>query len=195
MKLREALARIEPQVGMEGISAAVEMTSQLSAFGIYNDPFTTVITGGSELFETGEIIVGDLDDRGNLKVPIFTKFFRRSDVPKDCSICLESYSEIHSGSGSEWREACEDYKGSWMSQMSSFPSKESLQCDQHQDVDACKTCFARHLESQLEHHGSSARGRLTCPLCNRALSDDEIHCLASPETLQRYVDASPSSFL
>jgi hypothetical protein len=51
----------------------------------------------------------------------------------------------------------------------------------------CKTCFMRHLESQLEQHGWNSRGRLTCPLCNRALSENEIRCLASNETVQKYV--------
>lgn len=130
-------------------------------------------------------------DRDDVKIPIFTKFFRRLVTPKDCSICLESFQEIDVECDEEWRRACEGYHGSWMSQIFSFPTRDTLHCDH--DMNFCKSCLARHLEFQLDQHGRNATGRFTCPMCNRVLSENEIRCLCSAETVQRYLTSPLTS--
>lgn len=174
---------------MEGILTAIELYKQLSAFGIFRSTISTAAPDEydpEEPLDVGEVLVGSLD-RDNLKIPIFTKFFKRSETAKDCSICLESFHEIDIESEQQWKDVCDGYHGDWMSQVFSFPSNNILQCDEHNDSEVCKDCFGRHLESQLEQHGWNSRGRLTCPICNRALSEDEIRRLASKETVQKYV--------
>lgn len=71
---REALARVRPRPELEAISTSIALDRQLTAFGICNDELNS--TTAKYNVEAGEILVGSID-RGNLKVPIFTKFFRR----------------------------------------------------------------------------------------------------------------------
>lgn len=173
-------------LGLEAISVAIGLYAQLSAFKLFSDLFNTPSDENSnliDLFEAGEIIVGDVD-RNDLKIPIFTKFFRRSATPKDCLICVESFYEIDIESEEEWKSVCDGYAGSWMSRVFSFPTKDILKCEH--DMTSCKGCIAQHLKFQVDQHGRNARGRLTCPICNRVLSEEEIRCLGSAETVEKY---------
>jgi hypothetical protein len=172
---------------MEEISSAVELYKQLSAFGIFKSPLPASPPAEydpTELIDVGEVLVGSLD-RDNLKIPVFTKFFQHSEASKDCSICLESYHDLAIESEEQWKDICEGYHGDWMTELFPFPSSDSLQCDTHDDAPVCKRCIKHHLESQLEQHGWNSRGRLSCPVCNRALSENELRRLASKETVQK----------
>jgi hypothetical protein len=185
------LVRIEPQPSPEAISASIGLHQQLNAFGLFTDNFNVLFAdeyNTAEPFEAGEVLIGNLD-RDNLKIPIFTKFFRRSVIHKDCIICVESLSEIDVEGEEQWRYVCEGYHGSWMSQVFLFPTRDILCCNH--DMDFCKECLARHLESQLNQHGQNARGRLTCPTCNRVLSENEIRCFSSAETAEKYLYIFP----
>lgn len=140
--------------------------------------------GRIRAFEPGKVLMGSLD-RGELTIPIFTKFFRRSTTPKDCSICAESLYEINFSSKDQWRQACQDYHGPWMSKVLLFPTKEKLHCDH--DMDMCKRCLETQLSTQLEQFGRNACGKLTCPQCNRVLNDSEVRCFGLEETVRTYV--------
>jgi hypothetical protein len=137
--------------------------------------------GNVQAFTVGDVFIGSLG-RDNLQIPIFTKFFHRSITAKDCSICAESFYGIDFDSEVRWRQACEGYHGPWMSKVPIFPTRESLYCDH--DMDICKTCLATHLSTQLEQYGRNACGRLSCPMCNRVLSGEEIRCFGSNEMVQ-----------
>lgn len=181
------MTRIERRPSLEAVSTSIGLQQQLIAFGLFTDKFSVLCTNdyhAAEPFDVGEVLMGSLD-RDDLQIPIFTKFFRRLVTPKDCSICLESFHEIDVGCDEQWRNACEGYHGSWMSQLFSFPTRNTLRCDH--DMNVCKRCMARHLESQLDQHGRNVKGRFTCPICNRVLSENEIRCLCSAETVQRYL--------
>ena len=180
MTFRAALMRAMPRPDMGAISASIGLHQQLSAFGLLSDDFT--LFNAKDNVDPGEVFIGDLD-RGSFKIPIFTKFLRRAEVAVDCSICLESFNEIEIASPERWTQACKGYQGSWMSDVFSFPTKETLHCDH--DIDFCRQCFRRHLECQLEHHGRNAEGRLTCPSCSRVLSEQEVRSFGSAETVQR----------
>lgn len=185
------MTRIERRPSLEAISTSIRLHQQLVAFGLFTDKFSVLCTNDyneAEPFDAGEVLMGSLD-RVDLKIPIFTKFFRRSVTPKDCSICLESFHEIDVECDEEWKKACEGFHGSWMFEIFSFPTRNTLHCDH--DTNFCKGCLARHLESQLDQHGRNARGRLTCPICNRVLSENEIRCLCSAETVQKYLYLPP----
>ena len=188
LALREALSRVDPRPGLDAISTSISLHQQLIAFGVFNNEFnvgTANYDNAAEPFDAGEVLMGSID-RGNLQIPIFTKFFRRSETAEDCPICLESFHEIEIESQERWTQACEGYHGAWMSEVFSFPTRDALRCDH--DMNVCKQCLRRHLESQLEQHGRNARDRLTCITCNRVLSEQEIRCLGSTETVQKYVD-------
>lgn len=182
---REALSRANPRPDLEAISISIGLHQQLIASGLFNDEFNVGAANynddAAERFDAGEVLMGNID-RGNLKTPIFTKFFRRSETTVDCSICLESFNEIDIESQERWTQACEGYHGSWMSDVFSFPTRDALRCDH--DMNVCKECLRRHLQSQLEQHGRNAAGRLTCPICNRVLSEQEVRSLGSAETVQ-----------
>ena len=184
LTLREALSRVDPRPELEAISVSISLHKQLNAFGIFKDEFNI---GGAnydnetEPFEAGEVLMGRVD-RGNLQIPIFTKFFHRLETAEECPICLESYHEIKIESQDRWTQACEGYQGSWTSEVFSFPTRDAMQCDH--DMNVCKICLQRHLESQLEQHGRNASGRLTCLTCNRVLSEQELRCLGSTETVK-----------
>jgi hypothetical protein len=176
---REALSCANPRPGLEAISLAIGLHQQLIAFGLLNDEFN-VGTANDDV-DAGEVLMGKIDTV-DLQTPIFTKFFRRSETAVDCSICLESFHEIEIESQERWTQACEGYHGSWMSDMFSFPTRDALHCDH--DINVCKQCLRRHLESQLELHGRNAKGRLTCPICNRVLSEQEVRSLGCAETVE-----------
>jgi hypothetical protein len=187
LALREPLARIDPRPDLQAISLSIGLQQQLVAFGIFNDVFNIAVDDHNDArmpFDAGEVLMGHVD-RANLKIPVFTSLFRRSRTAKDCSICLESFQEIDVESQERWTQACDGYQGTWMSEVLSFPTPEALHCDH--DMNVCKECLRRHLDSQLEQHGRNARGRLTCPICNRVLSEPELRCLGSAEAVQRYV--------
>ena len=184
LALRAALLRVEPRPGPDAISMSISLHQRLLAFGFLSNKFNVgdpTYENAAEPFEAGDVLMGSIE-RENLRIPIFTKFFRRSETAKDCSICLESYNEVDIRSKERWTQACEGFHGAWMSELSSFPTRDALQCDH--DMSVCKDCIRRHLESQLEQHGRNASGRLTCLICNRVLSEQEIRCLGSAETVR-----------
>lgn len=189
--LRQALASLDPRPSREGLSVSTSLHKQLAAFGLmydfFSDRFNNNIpdeNGRVRAFDPGKVLMGSLD-RGELAIPIFMKFFRRSTTPKDCSVCAESLYEINFGSEEQWRQACEGYYGSWMSRVLLFPTREVLHCDH--DMDMCKGCLETQLSTQLEQFGRNACGRLTCPRCNRVLSESEVRSFGSEETVQTYV--------
>lgn len=154
-------------------------------YDFFDDRFTNSIpdeSGRVRPFDAGKVVMGSLD-RGDLTIPIFVKFFRRSGTPKDCSICAESIHEIDFESEDQWWQACEDYQGSWMWKVLLFPTRVALSCDH--EMDACKGCLEMHLSTQLEQFGRNAGGRLTCPMCNRVLNNAEVRCFGSETTVQR----------
>ena len=186
--LRKALASLDPQPSREGLSVSASLQKQLAAFGLmydfFSDRFNNNIPeedGRIRAFDAGKILIGSLD-RGEIAIPIFMKFFRRSAMPKDCSVCAESLYEINFGSEEQWRQACDGYHGSWMSKVLLFPTRDVLHCDH--DMDMCKGCLETHLSTQLEQFGRNACGRLTCPSCNRAMGDVEVRHFGSEETVQ-----------
>jgi len=189
--LRQALVSLDPRPSREGLSVSTGLHKQLLAFGLmydfFSDHFNNNIpdeNGRVRAFDPGKVFMGNLD-RGELVIPIFMKFFRRSTTPKDCSVCAESLYEINFGSEEQWRQACEGYQGSWMSKVLLFPTREVLHCDH--DMDICKGCLETHLSTQLEQLGRNACGRLTCPGCNRVLSESEVRCYGSAKTVQTYI--------
>jgi hypothetical protein len=148
----------------------------------FEDRFTNTIpddAGRIPPFTPGKIVMGDYGN-GELTIPIFMKFFRRSGTPKICSICTDAIYEIAFESEEQWNQVCEGYRGSWMDDVLQFPTKATLGCEH--DMDACKACLATHLSTQLEQFGRTACGQLSCPTCNRSLSDDEVRCFGSKET-------------
>ena len=181
---RAALSHANPRPCPDAISVYISLHKQLIAFGVFNNVFsvgTANLDSAAEPFDAGEVLMGK-NDRGDLQIPIFTKFFHRLEIAEDCPICLESYYEIKIESQERWMQACEGYHGAWMSEVFSFPTREALRCDH--DMNVCKQCIRRHLESQLEQHGRNAQGRLTCLTCNRVLSEEEFRSLSSAETVQ-----------
>ena len=189
--LRQALTCLDPRPTLEALSVSASLHRQLIAFGLmydfFSDHFNTSIPLENcriSAFDPGEVLMGSLD-RGELVIPIFTKFFRRSTTPKDCSICVESRYEINFDSEEHWRQTCEGFHGSWMSKVLLFPTREVLHCDH--DMSMCKECLEKHLSTQLEQFGRNACGRLTCPICNRVLSESEVRCFGSEDTVQTYI--------
>jgi hypothetical protein len=125
--------------------------------------------------------VGKLD-AGDLLIPIFTKAFRRSNEPRECSLCAESYYDVNFESEEKWEESCLGFEGSWMWKPLPFPTKKMLKCGH--DVTACKECHEKHLATQLEEKGRIGCDRLSCAECNRILEHNEVQALASEETVK-----------
>jgi hypothetical protein len=125
--------------------------------------------------------VGKLD-AGDLMIPIFTKVIRRSNEPRECSLCAESYYYVNVESEKKWEESCLGFEGSWIWKLLLFPTKKMLKCGH--DVTACKECHEKHLATKLEEKGRIGCDRLSCAECNRILEHNEVQALASEETVK-----------
>ena len=128
------------------------------------------------------IIVSKLDD-GDLVIPIFTKVIRRSNKPRECSVCAESSYDVNFETEEKWNESCLEFEGSWMWKLLLFPTKQMLSKCNH-GITACKDCHGKHLASQLEDKGRNGCDRLSCAECNRILEYSEVQAVAYEETAQ-----------
>jgi len=189
--LRNALQSLNPQPSPDALTIAYGIHQQLVEKGrmyeFFDARFQPSIPdddGRLQPFKPGKILLCDID-QGNLTVPIFTKFFRRRAVPRECAVCTESLYEIDFETEDEWLVSCEGFYGPWMWKILLFPGKATLSCCDH-EINTCRDCWARHIKTQLEQYGRSGCNRLSCPECSRILNFEEICLYASEESLRQY---------
>lgn len=189
--LRAALLALEPKPSPEALAAAAKLHKQLieneKMFDLFDSRFEVAQADDESLhpdFDPGSIVLCETDTN-DLKIPIFIKFFRRTEEPVDCSICCESLYDIDTGTTDEWLAATTGFHGPWIWDFLLFPRTIQLECTH--PLEFCKTCFSTHLSTQVEQHGRSGCDRLTCPaVCGRTLSPPEIRIFTSLETREKY---------
>jgi hypothetical protein len=183
------LQKLSPRPSAEQLVIAANLHKQLIAknrmYDFFDSRFDNSIpdeNGRMPEFNPGNLLLADIDQEDQ-KFPIFTRFFRRTATPRDCSICTESRYELNFDTVDEWVQSCESFHGPWMWNVLLFPTKFSLEC--HHEMDACKGCLAKHLSTQLEEYGVNGCDRLSCISCNRRLTHREVKLHANSETFQK----------
>ncbi|KIW01300.1 uncharacterized protein PV09_07338 [Verruconis gallopava] len=189
--LRASLLTLDPRPSQDALTAAANLHNQLIDNGIMFDLFDPQFepnqpdeSGRIPPFSPGKIIICETDME-SLCLPVFVKFFRRKQTPRECIICCESYYDVDVGTAEEWQSSTCGFHGPWMWDISIFPMSPMLRCEH--EYDFCKSCFSSHLSTQLEQHGRHGCDRLTCPkACGRTLSTEEVLLFASPDTRQKF---------
>jgi len=190
--LRQALKKLNPLPTPESLVEAASLYKHLMDRQIVYDIFDPLFDkrrpdhmGRIPPFEAGQIIIGKLD-KGDLSIPLFLKYFRRTAIPKDCSVCSEALHDIDIGTESNWKQICQKFMGPWMWDVLLFPTPSYLSSCAH-EIDYCKGCLSTHLTTQLKQLGRSGCDRLSCPTCNRILVDIETRRFGTKETVATYV--------
>jgi hypothetical protein len=125
-------------------------------------------------------------DSNDLSVPLVKSFFRRNPTPRECSICSQDLYEIAFKDVDAWKEACRGFEGPWMWEVLEFPTVDTLKCDH--ELDFCRSCVTEYLDAELTRLGPTGCHRLSCPGCDRQLSEAEVRSYGSKEVLERQVD-------
>ncbi|OCL13123.1 hypothetical protein AOQ84DRAFT_126384 [Glonium stellatum] len=175
---RQALRNLHPRPNQRELDAAAKLHTHLIKRG-YMRSFFEPSYGVYNKFEPGPVVLGSMDN--GLKIPIFSRLFRRRYKPKECVVCCEEKYEISYGKPDQWGKDCAGYSGLWMWSILEYPTNSIQKCDH--DFDVCRACIAQHISTSL---GNVDIDRIMCPQCDKAFSYDEIRSLAEPETFQRY---------
>ena len=118
------------------------------------------------------------------QVPIHLRIFRRVNKPRECVVCNEKYVDFEIKSEASATITGEGgFDKNWIWPLLHFPNHMFIPGCTH-EFDVCKTCYAKHLNTQLQMLGQVRCEKLLCPHppCSRVLNYSDVWLLATRET-------------
>ena len=193
--LRRALQGLMMQPTPEELNRAAELHEQLTRKGFMRDIFN--LSKQKFRLKLDVLPIDSRDGRKTLRVPIFTSLLNQTweqheRVERECIICAEAIPDIVDGSPQaeeRWTNITATFPGEWTWRVRAFPPPCLLpECSTKHNLDMCRTCLARHLETSLETVGRAGCDTLACPIpnCGHLYTYAELKALASPETFAKY---------
>lgn len=199
ISFRKALQALNPQPTEEALGIAKALSQHLISSGrMYNlfapafdslftptfdslfDPDYSDESGCILEFDPSSIYLATLDESPTT-VPIFKPFLCQQQIGRECMACTDSFFEFDIGDVETWKRTCAEFKGTWMWDILVFPTSAIQQCEGH-EFEICRACTAEHIKGRLESGGPTVCENLTCPICRRVLSYNEVCTLADSET-------------
>ena len=166
----------------EALKISFVLTDQLQMRGVL--PAWHFETPGNAMAEDVRVVFCRLN-KYPFRIPLLLPGSpSNSTGARTCTICANDYHDPVIRSAEHWTRSCRGFEGPWTTEIFSFPAKDDLACEHVANV--CKNCLRDQIASQLESKGSKGWNKLSCPVCSRSLTHEEVQRFAAPEDFARY---------